>query len=158
MTAGSVGVHGSWRALADGDGLAEDGWVDRSGDPAAGGDDCGDDDPGDALDDDSDGDANDDGGSDDGGADDRPTCGGVGSTGFAAGGVSDGWTPKVVGCAEKSAQAPSIIISVTPIAPATQRRERVRRRVGGCARGPVGRGADGSDINVHGTGRVPVGC
>jgi hypothetical protein len=153
MTAGSVGVHGSWRALADGDGLAEDGRVDRSGDPAAGGDDCGGDDPGDALDDDSDGDAD-----DDGGADDRPTCGGVGSTGFAAGGVSDGWTPKVVGCAEKSAQAPSIIISVTPIAPAAQRRERVRRRVGGCARAPVGRGADGSDINVHGTGRVPVGC
>lgn len=147
MTAGSVGVHASSRALADGGGLAEDDWVDRPGDPAAGGDDCGDDDPGDALADDSDGDADDDDGSGDGGADGRPTCGGVGSTGFAAGGVSDGWTPKVAGCAEKSAQAPSNSSRPTPTAWNADRRP--------ADRGTTRREMDGSDIVIHGTGRNP---
>lgn len=146
MTAGSVGVHASSRALAYGDGLAEDDWVGRSGEPAAGGDDCGDDDPGDALADDSDGDADDDG-SGDGGADDRPTCGGVGSTGFAAGGVSDGWTPKVAGCAEKSAQAPSNSSRPTPTAGIADRRP--------ADRGTARREMDGSDIVIHGTGPQP---
>ncbi len=149
MTAGSAGLHGSSFALPDAVGPAEDGGADRS-------DERGEEGGGDW-------DGWDDDGADDGAVGnedlvDSPTCGGVGSTGCAAGGVSDGWTPKVVGCAEKSAQAPSIIISVAPSAPAPQSRERTRRCADGHIWPPAGRGTEASDIDVHGTGRRSMRC